>query len=64
MALHRRRRGGTPPPFPGTPPSLNKVTIVGTNEIYRWENLVRPVLGCKILGPRPPPPLLLILPWF
>ena len=33
MAVHRRRRGGYPPP-PQT-----KVTTVGKNEFYNWENL-------------------------
>ena len=38
------------------PPPQTKVTIVGQNEIYRWENLVGPFLVHKLLGPRPPPP--------
>ena len=39
-----------------------KVTITEKNQIYHWENLVRPFLVHTLLGPRPPPPLL-ILPW-
>ena len=38
----------TPPP-PWTPPPQTKVTIVGKNEIYRWENLVGPFLVHNIL---------------
>ena len=34
-----------------------KVTIVGKNEIYNRENLVRPFLVHQVLGPKPPPPL-------
>ena len=40
-------RGVTPP---WTPPPKIKVTIVGKNEIYHWENLVGP-----FLVPPPPP---------
>ena len=40
MAVHRRRRGGTPPPRP--------------NEIYHWKNLVGPFLVHKFLVPDPP----------
>ena len=40
----------------GVPPLQTEVTIVGNNEIYRWENLVGPFLVHKLLGPRPPPP--------
>ena len=64
MAVHRRR---TPPP-PRPRPPQTKVTIAGTNEIYRWEDLVGPFLVHKLLGPKPPapppppPPLLLMLP--
>ena len=36
------------------PPSQTKVTIVGKNEIYDWENLVGPFLVHKLLGSRPP----------
>ena len=43
--------GGVPPP-----PLKTKVTTVGNNEIYNTENLVRPLLLHKLLGPRPPPP--------
>ena len=46
--------GGLPPPLP-TPPPKTKGTIVGKNEIYNWENLVRQFLVHKFLGPRPPP---------
>ena len=38
-----------------TPPS--KGTIVGKNEICRWENLVGPFLVHKLVGPSPPPPV-------
>ena len=41
------------------PPPLTKVTIVGKNEIYNWENLVGPFLARKPFGsqtPSPPPP--------
>ena len=31
-----------------------KLTIVGKNDIYHWENLVGPVLVHKLFGPRPP----------
>ena len=43
MAVHRRTRGGTPPP------------TVGKNKIYTGENLVGPFLVHKCLGPPPPP---------
>ena len=39
------------------------MTIAGHNEIYRWENPVWPFLVHKLLGPRTPPPPLLLLPW-
>ena len=57
------RGGGEVPPPPRTPspPLQTKVTTEGKNEIYDRENLVGPFLVHKILGPRPPP--LLILPW-
>ena len=42
-----------PPPDP--PPPQTKVTTVGTNEIYYWENLVGPFLVHKPLVPDPPP---------
>ena len=45
---------GVPPPW--IPLHQTKVTIVGTNKIYNWENLVEPSLVHKLLGPRPPPP--------
>ena len=51
MAVHHRRRGGAP--LNPLPPQT-KVTIVGKNEIYNWENLVGPFLVRKLLGPRPP----------
>ena len=38
-----------------------KGTIVGKNEIDRWENLVGPFLVHKFFGPRPPSPLLIPL---
>ena len=44
---------GAPPP-PRTPPLQTKVTIVGKNEIYRWENFVGPFLLHTLLGPSPP----------
>ena len=40
-----------------SPPPQTKVTIAGKNEIYNWENLVRPFLVHQVLGPKPPPPL-------
>ena len=56
--------GGGGVPLPGPPPPQTKVTIVGKNEIYNWENLIGPFLVHKLLGPRPPPsPPLLIFPW-
>ena len=46
---------GVPPPPLDPPPPQTKGTIVGRNEIYRWETLVRPFLVHKFgLGPRPP----------
>ena len=51
----RRRRGGKPPPGP-RPPLQTKVTIAGKSKMYHWENLVRPFLGHKLLGPKPPFP--------
>ena len=42
--------------FLATPPPPTKVTIVGKNEVYHWENLVGPFVIHKLLGPRPPPP--------
>ena len=33
------------------------MTIAGKNEIYKRENLVRPILVHQVLGPKPPPPL-------
>ena len=38
------------------PPQKTKVTIVGNNEIYRWEHLMKPFLVHKLPGPSPPPP--------
>ena len=40
----------------GVGPPPNKVTIVGKNEMYRWENLVGPFLVHKLLIPRLPLP--------
>ena len=34
------------------PPPQTKVTIVGKNEIYHWQNLVPPFLVHNFLGPR------------
>ena len=39
--------GGPPPPNPNT-----KVTIVGKNEIYRWENLIGPFFFLRLMRPR------------
>ena len=50
----KNQGGGTPPP---SPPPQTKVTIVGKNEIYNRENLVRPFLVHQVLGSKPPPPL-------
>ena len=43
-------------PKPPSPSAQTKVTIVGKNEIYKRENLVRLFLVHKLLGPKPPPP--------
>ena len=40
------------------PPPLTKGTVVGKNEVYRRENLIRPFVVHRLLGPRTPPPLL------
>ena len=56
MAVHRSRRGGTPPWTPLPPPPQTKVTIVGKKEIYKRENLIGPFSVHKLLGPRPPLP--------
>ena len=37
------------------PPPKTKVTIVGKNGIYRWENLIGPFLEQKFWVPDPPP---------
>ena len=37
------------------PPPPTKVTIVGENENCNWEDLVKPFLVHKLLGPKPPP---------
>ena len=50
MAIHRRRRG----------PPQTQVAIVGKSEIYNRENCVVPFLVHNFLGPRPPPPPLLL----
>ena len=73
MAVHHRRRAPPPPdqgffriiknqgggasPKTPSPPPQTKVTIVGKNEIYNRENVVRPFLVHQVLGPKPPPPL-------
>ena len=49
--------GGDPSPKTPSPPPQTKVTIVGKNEIYNRENLVRPFLVHQVLGPKPPAPL-------
>ena len=36
------------------------MTIVGKNEMYRWENLAGLFLMHKLLAPLPPPPLLIL----
>ena len=51
-----KTKGGGSPKTPSPPPQT-KVTIVGKNEIYNRENLVRPFLVHQVLGPKPPPPL-------
>ena len=52
MAVHRRR---SPPALDPPPPTLQtKVTIVGKNESYHWENRVGPFLVHTLLGPRAP----------
>ena len=48
--------GAPPPPWASPPPPKTKGTIVGENEIHRWENLVGPFSVHKVLGPRTPPP--------
>ena len=53
----KNQRGGDPSPKTPSPPPQTKVTIVGKNEIYNRENLVRPFLVHQVLGPKPPPPL-------
>ena len=52
-------RSPPPPPLDPPPPPTpkTKVTIVGKNQIYDWENLIGPFLVCKLLGPRPRPSL-------
>ena len=46
-----------PPTWTPPPPSLSDQSgHRGKNEICRWENLVRPFLVHKLLGPSPPPP--------
>ena len=54
--IKNQEGGGPSPKTPSTPPQT-KVTIVGKNEIYNRENLVRPFLVHQVLGPKPPPPL-------
>ena len=53
----KNQGGGDPSPKPPSPSPQTKVTIVGKNEIYNRENLVRPFLVHQVLGPKPPPPL-------
>ena len=53
----KNQGGGNPSPKTPSPPPQTKVTIVGKNEIYNRENLVRPFLVHQVLGPKPPPPL-------
>ena len=53
----KNQGGGDPSPKTPSPPPQTKVTIVGKNEIYNRENLVRPFLVHQVLGPKPPPPL-------
>ena len=55
--IKNQRGGGDPSPKTPSPPPQTKVTIVGKNEIYNRENLVRPFLVHQVLGPKPPPPL-------
>ena len=43
--------------------SMTKVITVGKNELYNRDNLVGPFLVHKLLGPRPPPSPILILPY-
>ena len=52
-----KNQGGGASPQTPSPPPQTKVTIVGKNEIYNRENLVRPFLVHQVLGPKPPPPL-------
>ena len=53
----KNQGGGDPSPKTPSPLPQTKVTIVGKNEIYNRENLVRPFLVHQVLGPKPPPPL-------
>ena len=53
----KNQGGGDPSPKTPSPPPQTKVTIVGKNEIYNRENLVRPFLVHQVLGDKPPPPL-------
>ena len=52
-----KNQGGGASPKTPSPPPQTKVTIVGKNEIYNSQNLVRPFLVHQVLGPKPPPPL-------
>ena len=47
----RGGEGGGSPKTPSPPPQT-KVTIVGKNEIYNRENLVRPFLVHQVFGPQ------------
>ena len=46
--------GDTPLPPLDHPPFKTEVTIMETDEIYHWENLVGPFLVHKFLPPPPP----------
>ena len=50
----KNQGGGDPSPKTPSPPPQTKVTIVGKNEIYNRENLVRPFLVHQVLGSKPP----------
>ena len=38
------------------PPPPERRTVLGKDEVHRWENLVGPSLVHTLLGPSPPPP--------
>ena len=56
-----RKKEGPPPLGPPPPHLQTKVTVLGKNEIYRWENLATPFLAQTFASqsppPRPPPPV-------